>query len=179
MLPCSQTQKSTEIQAAAAAIIGGTQTLSGSVTSYVGFISTRYKSPTWPHALLFQAHFNHNDTAPAAFSKYSTGRVMWAAPHLHATLALRANIRSRSLINDLEDRQYLSFTIWILIYCIGKYSIAKDTCMCVCVYVSIYTYTHVCVSMCTSLYKKFHGAMCSNAIYHGILHTLSDFFFFF
>lgn len=32
------------------------------------------------------------------------------------------------------------------------------------------------VSMCTSPNKELHGTMCSNAIYHGILHKLSVFF---
>lgn len=120
--------KCTEIWAAAAAIISGTQTLSGLVTFYICFVSTWYKSPIWPHALWFKAHFNHNHTVPAVFPKYSTWWLMWAASHFHTTLALRTNIWSQSLINNLEDHQYLSFTIQILIfYCIGKYIIAKHT----------------------------------------------------
>lgn len=147
MLPCSQTQKYKLLHHR-----WHPNPLWFGHLFYTGFIATRQKSPTQPHAWLFKAHFNPNHAAPAPFSKYSTCWLMWAAPHVHPTLALRANIRSRSLINLLEDHQYLSFTIQTLMYCIGKYILVKHTYMCLCVYIYIWVYIHMHTWVCEYVY---------------------------
>lgn len=70
------------IEAAPAALIRGTQTICGSVTSYTGFIST-WQGPTiQPHTLLFKAQLNC--TVPALFAKCNL--LVWAAFHFHDTV---------------------------------------------------------------------------------------------
>lgn len=122
--------------------------------------------PTWvshPTSQLFKVHSSHKHMECTALQGCDVNGSF--LPH---NAALRANRSSKSLILSLEDQQYLSFTIWILIYCIGKYIIAKHTCVCECVCVrmctEVYVRMHTHESMCTSLYKKFHGTMGSNVI---------------
>lgn len=113
------------------------------------------KPPCFPH-LLHSLHFHPawvSHPTSRCYLRCTPATSTWSTqlhradvsgsspPH---SAALRANASPKPLILSWEDHQYLSFTIWILIYCIGKYIIAKRTFVCVRVHVyrSIYTHAH-------------------------------------